>query len=231
MTKAERTRITNTAGITTHRWCGATANKIKTKKTTGTATPIHPRTTPALAIPLPGSPRLRASPIDTRPRMTARILQINGITVIPRMPSTRDAMAFPSGGACGACGLGSVDIILLIGITSSAIRRARGLGMADLDRTGPGYQPGGRGQPAERGQAPAGSPGRLRPGVAGAPAAPPPAAPDRAGTWVQVRIGTVPAAHAGHGLRTAGIGTGPRRPAEPYSYRTWQPPSWPRART
>jgi hypothetical protein len=50
-------------------------------------------------------------------------------------------------------------------------------------------------------------------GVAGAPAAPPPAAPDRAGPWVHVRIGTVAAARAGRGLRRAAIGTGPRRPA------------------
>jgi hypothetical protein len=59
--------------------------------------------------------------------------------------------------------------------------------------------------------------GRLQPDVAAAPASapqPPPGAPDRAGTWVQVQIGTVPAAHARHGHRPAGIGTRPRRHAE-----------------
>ena len=55
---------------------------------------------------------------------------------------------------------------------------------------------------------------RIRPGVAAAPAAPPPAAPDRAGTRVQMRIGTVAAARAGRGHRPAGIGVGSRRPAE-----------------
>lgn len=58
--------------------------------------------------------------------------------------------------------------------------------------------------------------GRLQPDVAAAPAAapqPPPGAPDRAGTWVQVQIGTVPAAYARHGHRPAGIGTRPRRHA------------------
>jgi hypothetical protein len=56
--------------------------------------------------------------------------------------------------------------------------------------------------------------GRLRPDVAAAPAAapqPPPGAPGRAGTRVQVQIGTVPAAHARHGRRRPDIGTRPRR--------------------
>ena len=121
MTKAESPRITNAEGIIHG---GPPARKKIAKRTTGTATPIHPRMTPAVAIALPRSPRLYASPIDARPRMTARILAINGITVIPRMPSIRDAMAFPSGaacGSCGACGLGSVDMKLVIGITSLPI--------------------------------------------------------------------------------------------------------------
>jgi hypothetical protein len=58
--------------------------------------------------------------------------------------------------------------------------------------------------------------GRLQPDVAAAPAAPPqppPGAPHRAGTRVQVQIGTMPAAPARHGRRPADIGTRRRRHA------------------
>ena len=61
---------------------------------------------------------------------------------------------------------------------------------------------------------PPGLGGRIQSGVAAAPAALPPAAPDRARTRVQVGVGAVPAVRAGHGLRRAGIGMAPRRPAQ-----------------
>jgi len=144
------------------------------------------------------------------------------------MPSIRDAIAFPSGAACRACGLGSADMTLLSGITSSPMRRSQVSWVWPTWTRHPLAEPGSDQEDITEPGLPAASwsqrltgrvrRGRLRShriprGVAGAPAAPRPAAPDRAGTLVQVRIGTVAAARAGRGLRRAGIGTRPRRPA------------------